>query len=113
MYLIVAYIQPEKLQDVKRALYDAEIYKMSAMSSLGCGQQGGITEQYRGNSVEVTLQKKTRLEIAVNKEYLNAATQAIISGGKTGNIGDGKIFVMPLAQCVRIRTAETGNIAIG
>ncbi|MFW6303989.1 MAG: P-II family nitrogen regulator [Candidatus Sumerlaeota bacterium] len=113
MYLIVAYIQPERLGAVKRALYEAGIYKMSALSALGCGQQGGLVEQYRGNAIEVNLLKKTRLEIAVNQEYLDAAVNAIIKGGQTGEIGDGKIFVLSLANCVRIRTGETENVAIG
>ncbi|MFW5870527.1 MAG: P-II family nitrogen regulator [Candidatus Sumerlaeota bacterium] len=113
MYLIVAYIQPERLEAVKRSLYEAEVYKMSAISALGCGRQGGLVEQYRGNAIEVHLLKKTRLEIAINKEYLDAALNAIIKGGQTGEIGDGKIFVLSLANCVRIRTGETENVAIG
>jgi nitrogen regulatory protein P-II 2 len=91
--LITAYIQPEKLNDVKQALYEAEIYKLSVTNSLGCGQQKGYHESYRGIDMEVNLLKKIRLEIAVNKEFLDSTVQAIIKGARTGNIGDGKIFL--------------------
>lgn len=93
MKLITAYIQPEKLNDVKQALYEAEIYKLSVTNSLGCGQQKGYHESYRGIDMEVNLLKKIRLEIAVNKEFLDSTVQAIIKGARTGNIGDGKIFL--------------------
>jgi nitrogen regulatory protein P-II 1 len=86
MKLVIAYIQPEKLNDVKAALYEAEVFKMSVTNALGCGQQKGYKESYRG---------------------------AIIGGAKTGQIGDGKIFIVDLAECIRIRTGETGNVAIG
>ena len=113
MRLIVAYIQPEKLNDVKQALYAAEIFKMSVSNALGCGQQKGYHETYRGVDIEVNLHKKVRLEIAVNESYVQATIDAIVEGARTGSIGDGKIFVMQLEQCVRIRTGEEGNDAIG
>ncbi len=113
MHLIVAYIQPHKLNDVKQSLYAAEIYKMSVTNALGCGQQGGYHESYRGVDVEVNLLKKVRLEIAVNENYVQATIDAIVAGAKTGEIGDGKIFVIPLERCVRIRTGEEGGDAIG
>jgi len=113
MKLVVAYIQPEKLNDVKQALYAAEVYKISVTNALGCGQQKGYHETYRGVDVEVNLLKKTRLEIAVNADYVQPTVDAIIQGARTGNIGDGKILVMPLERCVRIRTGEEGNDAIG
>ena len=113
MKLVVAYIQPEKLNDVKQALYAAEVYKISVTNALGCGQQKGYHETYRGVDVEVNLLKKTRLEIAVNADYVQPTVDAIIEGARTGNIGDGKILVMPLERCVRIRTGEEGNDAIG
>ena len=111
--LIIAYIQPHKLTDVKRALYKAEVYKMSVTNSLGCGQQMGYHESYRGVDMEVNLLKKVRLEIAVNEDFVERTIKAIIQGAKTGNIGDGKIFILDLPECIRIRTEERGNNAIG
>jgi len=113
MRLVIAYIQPEKLNDVKQALYKAEVYKMSVTNALGCGQQRGYVESYRGIGMEVNLLKKVRLEIAVNEDYVQPTIDAIIAGARTGEIGDGKIFVLDLMQCVRIRTGETGRVAIG
>jgi len=113
MKLIIAYIKPEKLTAVKQSLYEAEVFKMSVTNSLGCGQQKGYHETYRGAEIEVNLLKKIRLEIAVNDDFVEATIEAIITGARTGSIGDGKIFVLPLEKCVRIRTGETGNGAIG
>jgi len=113
MKLIVAYIQPEKLNDFKQALYAARVYKISVSNALGCGQQKGYHETYRGVDVEVNLLKKVRLEIAVNAEFVQATVDAIVKGARTGAIGDGKIFVIPLERCVRIRTGDEGNDAIG
>ena len=113
MKLIIAYIQPEKLADVKEALYAAEVHKMSVTTALGCGQQMGYTETYRGVREEINLLKKTRLEIAVNDDFVKPTVDAIIAGARTGNIGDGKIFVVDMAECIRIRTGEAGSEAIG
>ena len=113
MKLIIAYIQPEKLNDVKQALYAANIYKLSVSNALGCGQQMGYHETYRGVDIEVNLLKKVRLEIAVNADFVEPTIDAIVKGARTDKIGDGKIFVMPLERCVRIRTSEEGNDAIG
>ena len=113
MKLIVAYIQPERLNDVKRELYAAEVHKMSVTNALGCGQQRGYTEHYRGVDMEVNLLKKVRLDIAVNEDFVKPTVDAIIKGARTGQIGDGKIFILQLADCIRIRTGETGAEAIG
>lgn len=113
MKLIVAIIQPEKLPDVKQSLFDAKVYKMTVTNVVGAGQQKGYTETYRGTITEVNLLKKVRLEIAVNEDFVQPTIDAIIKGARTGNIGDGKIFVLDLPQCIRIRTGETGNMAIG
>jgi len=113
MKLIIAYIQPEKLTDVKQSLYSANIYKMSVTNALGCGQQKGYHESYRGVDMEVNLLKKVRLEIAVNDGFVKPTVDAIIKGARTGEIGDGKIFIMPLEDCIRIRTGEVGSDAIG
>ncbi len=113
MKLIVAYIQPERLNAVKQSLYEHEVYKMSVTNALGCGQQKGYHESYRGVDIEVNLLKKLRLEIAVNDEFVKPTIDAIIAGARTGKIGDGKIFVLELGDCVRIRTGERGKEAIG
>jgi nitrogen regulatory protein P-II 1 len=113
MKLIIAYIQPEKLNDVKQALYEKEVYKMSVTNALGCGQQRGYHESYRGVDMEVNLLKKVRLEIAVNEGFVDPTVEAIMQGAKTGNIGDGKIFILNLPDCIRIRTGERGSEAIG
>lgn len=113
MKLIIAYIQPEMLNSVKQELYKQEIYKISVTNAMGCGQQMGYTETYRGVDIEVNLLKKVRLEIAVSEPYVQKTIDAIVAGARTGEIGDGKIFVLPIEQAVRIRSGETGEAAIG
>ena len=113
MKLIIAMIQPHKLPDVKKALYDAQVYKMTVSNALGCGQQKGYVETYRGVVTEVNLIKKVRIEIAVNEDFVEPTINAIINGARTGTIGDGKIFVLDLPECIRIRTGERGSMAIG
>ena len=113
MKLIIALIQPHKLPDVKKTLYEAEVFKMTVTNALGCGQQRGYTEAYRGVIHEVNLLKKVRLDIAVNDDFVEPTIQAVIKGARTGKIGDGKIFVLDLPECVRIRTNERGSKAIG
>ena len=113
MKLVIAYIQPHKLNEVKQELYKAEVYKMSVTNALGCGQQKGYHESYRGVDIEVNLLKKTRLEIGINEDFVERTVDAIIKGARTGEIGDGKIFILDLHQCIRIRSGETGSEAIG
>ena len=113
MKMIIAVIQPEKLTDVKAALLEAKGGKMTAKNVIGCGQQLGYTERYRGAKTEVNLLKKVELEIAVNDDFVKPTVDAIIKGARTGNIGDGKIFILDLPECIRIRTGETGKAAIG
>tara|TARA_B100001971_G_C17720115_1_gene300733 strand:- start:40 stop:381 length:342 start_codon:yes stop_codon:yes gene_type:complete len=113
MKLIVALIQPHKLPDVKKSLFDADIGKMTVSNALGCGQQKGFTETYRGVIHEINLLKKVRLEIAVNDDFAGPTVDAIIKGARTGNIGDGKIFVIDMPDCIRIRTGERGKEAVG
>ena len=113
MKLVTAYIQPSKLNDVKQALFEANIHKMSVYNALGCGQQMGYHENYRGADIEVNLLKKVCISVGVNDEFVQPTIDAIIKGARTGNIGDGKIFVTDLEECVRIRTGETGSEAIG
>ncbi|MEW5816235.1 MAG: P-II family nitrogen regulator [Spirochaetota bacterium] len=113
MKLIIAYIQPYKLNDVKQELYKNEIYKVSVTNAMGCGQQKGYHESYRGVDEEVNLLKKVRLEIAVNDNFVQPTIDAITRGARTGEIGDGKIFILPLGECIRIRSGEKGREAIG
>jgi nitrogen regulatory protein P-II 2 len=113
MKLITAYIQPYKLDDVKKKLAEHDIAKMSVTNSLGCGAQHGYEESYRGVKFEVNLLKKIRVEIAINDDFVEKAVDAIIAGARTGEIGDGKIFVTELVDCIRVRTGERGNDAVG
>ena len=113
MKLIIAYIQPHKLNDVKQSLLKAQVGKMSVTNALGCGAQQGYEESYRGIKFEVNLLKKVRIEIAVNEDFVEPTVRAIVDGAKSGAIGDGKIFVIPLEQCIRIRTDEQGSVAVG
>jgi len=113
MKLIIAVIQPEKLEDVLRQLDESEIHLRTVSSVLGCGRQKGRTEIYRGRKEIGGMLKKVRVEIAVNDNYVQPAINAIMKGARTNQIGDGKIFVTDLSECVRIRTGEKGSLAIG
>ena len=113
MKLIIAIVRPEKLTDVKQALSEAKVGKMTVSNVIGCGSQGGYTESYRGAFTDVNLLDKVRFEIAVNDDFVKPTVNAIIEGARSGNIGDGKIFVVPLEECIRVRTGETGDKAVG
>jgi nitrogen regulatory protein P-II 2 len=113
MKMIVAIIQPYRLEEVKEALYAADVNLITVSEVLGHGRQGGQVEVYRGNKETGNLLRKLRLEIAVNETFVEPTIQAILKGARTGELGDGKIFVYDLAQTVRIRTGERGCEAIG
>ena len=113
MKLITAIIQPHKLEDVIQELDKAEIHLRTVSDVLGCGRQKGRTEVYRGRKETGGMLKKVRLEIAVNEEFVQPTIKAITTAAKTGKIGDGKIFVVDLVDCIRIRTGEKGKEAIG
>ncbi|MDD5422927.1 MAG: P-II family nitrogen regulator [Candidatus Omnitrophota bacterium] len=113
MKLIIAIIQPHKLEDVLQELDNSQIHLRTVSNALGCGRQKGRTEVYRGRKETGNLLKKVRLEIAVNDSYVEPAVAAIMKAAKTGTIGDGKIFVIDLQECFRIRTGEKGPLAIG
>jgi nitrogen regulatory protein P-II 2 len=113
MKLIIAIIQPYKLEEVKEELYKAEINLITVSEVLGHGRQKGVTEIYRGIKETGNLLKKIRLEIAVNDNFVEPTVKAIVKGAKTGETGDGKIFILSLEECIRIRTGETGGEAIG
>jgi len=113
MKLIIAIIQPYRLEEVKQALYAAEVNLMTVNEVLGHGRQKGVTEYYRGVKETGNLLRKIRLEIAVNEKFVEPTINAIIKGAKTGKTGDGKIFVLDLNECIRIRTSDRGSEAIG
>ncbi len=113
MKLIVAIIKPDRLEAVKQELYKADVNLITVNEVLGHGRQMGVTEVYRGIKEMGNLLRKIRLEIAVNENFVEPTINAIIKGAQTGNIGDGKIFVLELAECIRIRTEERGGTAIG
>ena len=116
MKMIVAVIRPEKLEAVQHALNERDVYLMTVTDVRGCGRQRGFTEVYRGTEFVVRLLPKLKLEIAVNDAFVEATIEAVVHAarsGDTGQIGDGKIFVLPIDDAVRIRTGERGGPAIG
>lgn len=113
MKMIVAIVRPEAVDAVRKALFAANIHKMTVSNVKGCGEEQGYIESHRGVIVKVDLLTKVRFEIAVNEAFVEPAINAIIAGARTDNIGDGKIFVLPIEKCYRIRTGESGNDAIG
>ncbi len=113
MKLVIAIIQPYKLEEVKEELYKADVNLITVSEVLGHGRQKGYTEIYRGAKETGNLLKKIRLEIAVNDSFLEPTVKAVVKGAKTGETGDGKIFILDLKECIRIRTEERGSPAIG
>ncbi|MCX5675314.1 MAG: P-II family nitrogen regulator [Planctomycetota bacterium] len=113
MKLVIAIIPPHRLENVKQELYKAEVNLLTVNEVLGHGRQKGITEVYRGVKETGNLLKKVRLEIAVNDNFVEPTIAAIVKGAHTGETGDGKIFILPLERCIRIRTGEEGREAIG
>jgi nitrogen regulatory protein P-II 2 len=116
MKMIIAIIQPSKFDDVRDELYKADINLMTISEVLGHGRQKGVTEFYRGAKEMGNFLRKIRLEIAVNDSFVQPAVNAILKGARadnTGETGDGKIFILPLEEVIRIRTGEHGSSAIG
>jgi nitrogen regulatory protein P-II 1 len=113
MKMIIAIIQPHRLEEVKQALYAAKVNLITVSEVVAHGRQKGVTEVYRGVKETGNLLRKVRLEIAVNDDFVQPTLDALVKGARTGELGDGKIFVMPLERCVRIRTGEEGHDAIG
>jgi len=113
MKLIIAIIQPYRLEQVKEELYKEEVNLITVSEVLGHGRQKGVTEVYRGFKETGNLMRKVRLEIAVNENFVERTISAITKGAQTGKTGDGKIFVLDLPECIRIRTGERGGEAIG
>lgn len=113
MKYIIAIIQPDRLDEVMRRLTDKEIHLVTVSNVMGRGRQKGIAEVYRSHKEAGSLLRKIKLEIAVNDSFVQPTVEAITGGARTGSVGDGKIFILNLEECIRIRTAETGGVAIG
>ncbi len=112
MKLVQAVIKPFKLDEVKEALVDIDVYGMTVSEVKGFGRQKGHKETYRGTEYTIEFVPKTRLEVAVPDEKVQAVVDAIVRAAKTGTIGDGKVFVTDLQETVRVRTGETGSNAL-
>lgn len=115
MKLVTAIIQPDKLEAVRQSLIDAEISRLTVSRCTGHGQEmSGEGDLYRGQAVVPDLLAKVRLDVACNDEFVEVAVAAIVRAARsgTGEIGDGKIFITPLEECIRIRTGERGSAAI-
>ena len=112
MKLVIGIVRPEKANDVLESLYRAEVRGVSISRVQGHGGQMERVETYRGTTVKMGLADKIRFEIAVSDEFVQPAIDALCDGGQTGDVGDGKIFVLDLEQVVRIRTSETDNAAV-
>ncbi len=113
MKYVIAIIQPDRLDPVLDLLEKKEIHLVTVTSVMGRGRQKGISAVYRSHKEAGSLLKKVKLEIAVNEEYVRPTVEAITEGARTGQIGDGKIFILDLGEVVRVRTGETGSVAIG
>jgi nitrogen regulatory protein P-II 1 len=113
MKYIIAIIQPHKLDEVMARLESAEVPLVTVSNVLGRGRQKGVTEVYRGAREAGSLLKKVKLEIAVNEGFVAPTIEAITEGAQSGEIGDGKIFILDLHEVIRIRTGEHGGTAIG
>lgn len=113
MKYIVAVIQPDRVDEVLRLLGESEIHLVTVSNVLGRGRQKGISQVYRSHKEAGSLLRKVKLEIAVNDQFVQQTIEAITLGAKTGHVGDGKIFVFDLEECVRIRTGERKSLAIG
>jgi nitrogen regulatory protein P-II 1 len=110
--LVIGIVRPEKANDVLESLYRAEVRGVSMSRVQGHGGELERVETYRGTTVKMGLAEKVRLEIAVSDEFVEATIDALCEGARTGEVGDGKIFVLPLERAVRIRTAETDVEAV-
>lgn len=113
MKYVIAVIQPDRLDAVMSLLEEKEIHLVTVTSVMGRGRQKGIAEVYRSHKEAGNLLRKVKLEIAVNDEFLKTTIDAIVAGARTGKVGDGKIFVLDLKECMRVRTGESGSVAIG
>ncbi|MGI8428931.1 MAG: P-II family nitrogen regulator [Solirubrobacteraceae bacterium] len=112
MKLVIAIVRPEKANDVMEALYRAEVRGLSISRVQGHGGELDRVETYRGTTVKMELSEKVRFEVAVSEEFVEPTIEALCDGARTGEVGDGKIFVVPLERALRIRTGETDTSAV-
>lgn len=112
MKLVTAIVRPEKVNDVLEALYRAEVRGISMSRVQGHGGELDRVETYRGTTVKMGLSEKVRFEVAVSNDFVHTAVEAFCAGARTGEVGDGKIFVTSLEQAIRIRTGETDEAAV-
>ena len=112
MKLVIGIVRPEKANDVLEALYRAEVRGVSISRVQGHGGELDRVETYRGTTVQVGLSDKVRFEVAVSDDFVDATIEAVCAGARTGEVGDGKVFVVPLERAVRIRTGETDKAAV-
>ena len=112
MKLVVAIVRPEKLGDVLESLFRAEVRGLTLHRVQGHGGETERVETYRGTTVKMELSDKVRFEIAVSQPFVQAAIDALVEGARTGEVGDGKIFLFPVADAVRVRTGERGEVAV-
>ena len=113
--LVIAIVQPSKLENIKQCLSEVDVFRLTVLDVQGFGRQRGHAETYRGHEIGVNLLRKVQLQIAVNDDFVESTIEAIMKAGRSGEdgeIGDGKIFVLPMDECVRIRTGERGQEAI-
>ena len=113
MKYVIGIIQPDRLDEVLKKLTDEEVHLVTVSNVVGRGRQKGVAQVYRSHKEQGSLLKKVKLESAVNEAFVEKTIKAITEGARTGQIGDGKIFVLDLPECTRIRTGERGGEAIG
>ncbi len=115
MKMIIALIQPHRLEAVKRELNKREVYRLTVLDASGYGRQKGQTQYFRGHELDSTLINKIEIQVAVNDEYVERTVEGIIAGARSegnGDTGDGKIFILPMEECIRISDEKTGSEAI-
>ena len=112
MKLVIGIVRPEMANDVLAALYRADVRGVSLSRVQGHGGERERVETYRGTTVKMALSEKVRFEIAVSDDFVDATIEALLEGARTGDVGDGKIFVLPLERAVRIRTGEADHAAV-
>ncbi len=113
MKLLIAYIEPDKLTPLRETLSKLEVFRYSISDGFGHSYEKNHFERYRGVELDIDLAKKIRLEIALNDDYVQKVVDELLAMGKNGNLGEGKIFILPIEETYRIATGENGPAAIG
>jgi nitrogen regulatory protein P-II 1 len=112
MKKVEAVIRPERLQRVQDALDEIGVSGLTVTEVLGCGAQRGYTETYRGTPVKISLQRKVKVEAVMTDERVDGAVEALVAAARTGEVGDGKIFILPVDDAIRIRSGERGDTIV-